>query len=92
MKNPQNITIGLLVVTASILTTLLVAGYLYTEPAYGVSTAKDGDYIIASGSYDQDRDFVYVIDIAAQKLCIYLPDPQGGKLVQGGTVSLAGRN
>jgi hypothetical protein len=85
MKNTQNITIGLLVVTASILTTLLVAGYLYTEPAYAISTAKDGDYIIATGSYDESRDFVYVLDIATERMAIYLPDHQNAKLVIGGT-------
>ena len=72
MKDTQNIALVLLAISAAILTTLLVAGYLYTEPAYGATTAvKDGDYMIAVGSYNQDTEFLYILDIAKNRLNLY---------------------
>ena len=90
MKNTQNITLVLLMITATMLTTLLVAGYVYTEPAYGgASSAKGGDYIMATGAYNQEADFVYVLDIASNKLNIYYPDININGLRLGDTVDLA---
>ena len=91
MKNAQNLTIVLLVVTASILTSLLVAQFVYTQPdAYGVTCgAKGGDYIMATGQYNQDMDFIYILDIANNKLNIYYPNINTNSLVLGDSVDLA---
>jgi hypothetical protein len=72
MTNAENMTITLLIVTAAVLTSLLVAGYVASAPAYGaVSGVKDGDYVMTVGTYDQDNDFVYVIDTASNRLNLY---------------------
>lgn len=72
MTNAENTTITLLIVTAAILTSLLVAGYVASAPAYGgTSGVKDGDYVMTVGTYDQDNDFVYVIDTASNRLNLY---------------------
>ena len=90
MKQTQNTTIVLLVVTASILTSLLVASYVYTEPAYAhTASAKGGDYVIAVGQFNQESDFVYVLDIANSKLNIYYPNINTNALALGDTVDLA---
>ena len=89
MKNTQNVTIVLLVVTAAILTSLLVGGYLYTQPAYaGTAQSKGGDYIMAAGSYDQGTDFIYVIDIASSKLAVYYANANNNSLMIGDKVDL----
>ena len=90
MKNTPNLTIVLLVVTASILTTLLVAGYVYNQPAYAATAqSKGGDYIMAAGSYNQESDFIYVVDIANNKLNVYYANINTNALVPGGSVDLA---
>ncbi len=72
MKNPENVTIALLAVGAAVLTGLLLAGHVYNAPACGgVSAVKDGDYIMTVGAYDQDNDFVYVVDIASNRMNLY---------------------
>jgi len=89
MKNTQNLTIVLLIVTASILSTLLLAGFVYNQPACaGTAQSKGGDYIMAAGSYNQESDFIYVIDIANNKLNIYYANINNNSLVPGGTVDL----
>jgi hypothetical protein len=88
MKNTQNVTIVLLVVTAAILTSLLVAGYVYTQPAYaGTSQSKGGDYIMAAGAYNADSDFLYVLDIANNKLGVYYAN-NNNQLMMGDKVDL----
>lgn len=89
MQNTHNITITLLIVTAAALTSLLVGSYLYTEPAYGaISSAKGGDYILTSGSLDADRDLIYVLDIAVNKLNVYYADINTNSVVFGDSVDL----
>ena len=89
MKNAQNITIVLLLVTASALTALLLASYLYPEPAYGYSGMIGGDYVIAAGAYNAETDFIYVLDIASSKLNVYFANINTNALVLGDTVDLA---
>jgi hypothetical protein len=90
MKNTQNITIVLLLVTAAILTSLLVGGYLYTQPAYaGTAQSKAGDYVMAAGGYNQDSDFVYVIDIADSKMAVYYSNINNNSLMIGDKIDLA---
>jgi hypothetical protein len=90
MKNTQNVTIVLLIVTAAILTSLLVGGYVYTQPAYGgASQSKGGDYIMAAGTYDQNSDFIYVVDIAKNMLAIYYVNINNNTVMMGGKEDLA---
>jgi len=89
MQKTQNITIVMLLMTAAILSSLIVAGWLYTEqPAYGSGVSRAGDYIMASGQYDADTDFVYVLDIANAKLNLYYPDINTNQLKIGITVDV----
>jgi hypothetical protein len=90
MKNSQNVTIVLLIVAAAILTTLLVAGYVHTQPAYaGTAQSKGGDYMMSAGSYNQDSDFIYVIDIANSKLAVYYANINNNSLMVGDKVDLS---
>lgn len=71
MKNRKNLAIAALLVTAAILSGLLiVAGN--TEPAYGrAASVKGGDYIMVAGAYSQSRDLVYVINRATREVVAY---------------------
>lgn len=89
MQKTQNITIVLLLMTAAILTSLLAASWLYTEPAYAGSSASAGDYLMANGAYDGDTDFIYVLDIANAKLNLYYPNLNTNQLTLGTSVDLA---
>jgi len=89
MKNTQNITIVMLLMCAIALTTLLVAGWVYTgETAYATATDRGGDYIIATGAFDDTQDVVYVLDIANAKLNLYYPDVNTNQLQLGTSLNL----
>ncbi len=89
MKNTQNVTIVLLLMTAAILTGLMAASTLYTEPAAAATSGRGGDYIVATGLFDSDADFVYVLDVANAKLNLYYPDINTKQLTLGTSVNLA---
>lgn len=90
MAKTQNMLIVTLVMTATILTTLLVAGWLYTEqPAYGAVTSRAGDYVVATGSFDSDKDVVYVLDVANAKLNLYYPDINTNMITLGVSMDLS---
>ena len=75
MNNTQNTTIVLLLITAGILTAMLLSAYVGSEPAaYGDSSVRQGKYIMATGGYDENIDLVYVVNIETQKLCVYAPN------------------
>jgi len=90
VKNTQNTTIVLLLITASILTAMLVAPYIGTEPAaYGDSSVRQGKYIMATGGYDQNIDLLYVVNIETQKMAVYAPNQARRSLdLQGKVISL----
>jgi hypothetical protein len=90
MKNAENVTLTLLVCTTTILLALLVGSWISTEPAYGSSSSsKDGDYIMSVGSYNNETDFIYVVDIASAQLNIYFPNINTNSLTLGDTVDLS---
>jgi len=90
VKDTQNTTIILLLVTASILTAMLVASYTGNEPAaYADASVRQGKYIMATGGYDQNIDLLYVVNIETQKLGVYAPNKARRTLdLQGKVVSL----
>jgi hypothetical protein len=65
----------LLLITAGILTAMILPAYWGQEPAaYGDSSVRQGQYILATGGYDENIDLVYVINIETQKLVVYAPN------------------
>ena len=81
MKTNENIAILLLLVSAVVLTGLLVAAYVGTgEPAYADSPDRAGDYIWVTGAIEKETDLLYVIDIAGKQLNIYQPNRATKKL------------
>ena len=75
MNNTQNTTIVLLLITAAILTTMLLPAFIGTEPAaYARGAVRQGKYIMATGAYDAKIDLLYIVNIESQKLCVYAPN------------------
>ncbi|HUS91818.1 MAG TPA: hypothetical protein VM695_08210 [Phycisphaerae bacterium] len=89
MKQTNNITLVLLTMSAVVLTALLVAGWLYNEPAEAAGPAKGGDFVMCAGAFNQESDFIYVLDIANNKLNIYYANINTNALALGDTVDLA---
>jgi len=75
MKNTQNVTIVLLLVTAAILTTMLISTY-HTETAQAQVSIKQGRYIMASGPWSSSFDLVYILDIRTRQLNAYVANLQ----------------
>ena len=75
MKNSQNITIVLLVVTATILTAMLLTGLYDGEPAHaGNSATRANEYIAVPAAISKSYEVVYVADLVASKMNIYMVD------------------
>ena len=73
MRETQNITICLLLVTAGILAAMLIGSYMTLDnAAYASATQKQGDYIVSTGSRSSSTELLFVIDIAANRLNVYL--------------------
>lgn len=87
MKDTQNVTIGFLLVTAAILTALLIGAYS-TKSAYADTAVKGAGYLMVAGQASSTADFVYVIDVASGKLNTYGYDRERKAIVMGVPVDL----
>ena len=73
MKSNENIAIVLLLITAGILTGLVVAT-LWPARAYADASVRRGDYIACAGEWTRATDLVYILDVAVRKLNVYFAD------------------
>ena len=90
MNNTQSVTIVLLLVTAAMLTGLLVATWVHTDTAYaGNGAIRAGDYVMVPGEYNQETEMIYIIDISNNKLNVYYPNINTNSLTLADTVDLA---
>ena len=80
----------LLLITAGILTAMMVSALVPTPAAYGGdASVRQGKYIMTTGSYDVNLDLIYVVNIETQKLAVYAPNVSKRTLDKMGvTVSL----
>lgn len=89
MKRTENMSIVVLAITAAILAGLLIGSFVSGSSAIaGESAVKDGDYIMSIGQYNNETDFLYVIDIAAEKLNVYYINLTTGAIALGDSVDL----
>ena len=74
MKNPQNVTIVLLSITAAILAAVL-AGAWFDKPADAAyASVSKGDYILTPYQWADQLDFMTVIDVATHTMNVYVPN------------------
>lgn len=83
MQDRDNLTIGVLSITATVLVAaILLATLVGPEPAYGIGqTDRGGDYIIVTGQFSDSSELIYITDAAAQRLNVYSYDWNRGILV-----------
>ena len=87
MKDPKNLTIAMLCVSATILVTalVLVPG---TNQARADTPVRGGDYIMVTGSYSGTIDLLYIVDRSQQMLNAYVLNLHRGDLVPKSQVNL----
>lgn len=76
MKNTQNITIGVLAVTAVILG-VLVFFSMQPQPAEAASALPSkGSYVVATGrASGTNKEVLYVINLTSQRMVAYMFNP-----------------
>lgn len=91
MRDNQNMTIGILSITATILFVgLVVVLMLGNKPAMAIGeTDRGGDYIMVTGQYTPNVELIYVTDAAAKKLNAYSYDTTQRQLVLWDSQDLA---
>ena len=71
MQRNQMLLIGLLAVTAVILTALLVASLTHSPAARADTSVMGGDYVFGTGAYSTKRDLLYIISRSQEMLHVY---------------------
>ena len=90
MNNPQNVTIVVLMISAAVLGGILVGSFTgTTQPAYAGTVSAAGDYVAVTGSYHQYLSLLYVVDVVANRLNVYVPNDKTSALELRDTVDLA---
>jgi hypothetical protein len=92
VQDSQNLTIGVLSITAVVLlvgVVLTVVGGQNQARAIG-QTAWGGDYIVATGQFTQNSELVYVMDARARRLNAYSFDKTRRQLIYWHSQDLGG--
>ncbi len=87
MRNTHNVTLGLLVVSALLLSTLLVS-LMHAPHAQAEPPARGGEYIQVTGAWDKNTDLLYVVDLRAQKMNVYFLNKGDGAMERLTTLDL----
>ena len=91
MKDTGNTTIALLIVTAVILTAMLIGTHFQTsQTVLAEGPARSGSYIMASGRWSAEADLTWIIDLAAKprRLNIYYANPNTNEIELVDSVNL----
>lgn len=80
MKDPKNLTIAMLCVSAAILATALLL-LPAADEARADTPVRGGDYIMITGAYSASTDLLYVLDLATQRINTYVFNPQNNDLI-----------
>ena len=83
MNNTQNVTIGLLLVTAGILAALLIGTYASKSYADASVRAAQPGFIMVAGQGSRDGDLLYLIDLRTQRLNVYGYDARAKAMALG---------
>ncbi len=90
MKDNQNLAIGVLTITATVLLVGVLLGPLGSEnAALGIGQIdRGGDYIVVTGQFTQNTELVYVTDAAAQRMNSYSFETTNRQFVQWESIDL----
>jgi hypothetical protein len=88
MKDPKNLLIGLLCVSATILAAVLGVNLSTGAAQAGGYVARGGDYMMYTAAVADGTDLLYIIDVAEQKLNIYYFNPADNALTVRDSMNL----
>ena len=90
MKTSENAAIVVLIVSALVLTGLLVTLFQGTgQKAYADASSRAGKYIMVSAAADKDIELLYVVDVERQQMNVYRTDTRRARrIVLGDRVDL----
>jgi hypothetical protein len=89
MKNSENVTIGMLVISAAVLLAMVAVTVWLPSPAGAASASVSrGDYVVATGAWSGSMDLLYIIDVRAQRLNVYWINDNADAIEQQDTVDL----
>ncbi len=91
MRDNQNLTIGILSITATVLFVgVVVVLMVGDKPAMAIGqTDRGGDYIMVTGQFTPNVEMVYLTDAAAKKLNAYSYDITQRQLILWDSQDLA---
>jgi hypothetical protein len=77
IMNPKNDTIlmVMLLVTAAVLSVLLVGSWSANKAYAGTSADHKGDYIMVTGAITDSSELLYIIDVPNKRMLAYYADP-----------------
>ena len=75
MKNPQNMAIAVLLITAVVLGALVIANFAVPQPAQAASSVKGAEWIMLTAVFG-NYDLLYIVDINARKMRNYYLNDQ----------------
>lgn len=91
MTDHKNVTIAMLVLSAVVLSVLLVAAFRTAPPAYaGNTSARIDPYIMMPGGRSDSADNLYVVDVFRQRINVYYADRNRKALILKDSKELAG--
>jgi hypothetical protein len=91
MKDPKNISILVLMLTAVFLTTMIVVSFRQTsQPAMAAAGGMRGaEYILSAGVNEDDEAFIFVINGQSGRMAIYLADDTRDSILPVGKVDFS---
>jgi hypothetical protein len=90
MKDNQNLTLGVLIITAVILLVgVILGGNSSSNTAMAIGQLdRGGDYIMVTAQFTQNDEVIYITDAAAQMMNLYSYDATQRQLVLWDQVDL----
>ncbi len=91
MKDPKNISILILVLTAVFLTTMIAVTFRQTaQPAVAAAGGMRGaEYILSAGVNEDDEAFIFVINGQLGRMAIYTADDNRDSMMPVGKVDFS---
>ena len=89
MRNTQNITLGILCISATVLATLLAFTFHADRAGAAGIASSAGEYIMFTGEVTGSMDLLYIVDLTKRKMNVYAFQPMENTIVLRDQVDLA---
>jgi uncharacterized membrane protein len=91
MKDPRNLAIGLLILTAAFLTAMIAMSFVQTgqEAQASASSVRGAEYVFSAGVKRTDETILFVINGSVGKMAIYRVDDIRNVILPAGSVDFS---